>query len=253
MSEPLTRPTRAECKELLERPHSADDSWTLKHLLRAHLAMLDECESLRKDKGRLDWLESQETDLSVGRSNHDDSEIVVSSHTTERYQEWVARTLREAVDAAIKTDEAIDAEGEGESLCGKCAGAQMYIYNDELEDLKEQLRQSQEVSKALQNELDNDRRMHTSSRIYCHVAPNPSDIERNRAKEPDGERLRQELTEWIERNGVVSMMLDTPTHYVEMGIAKLPPRIKPILTLWGSIYQIDDESRAAIALAEQTK
>ncbi len=73
-----------------------------------------------------------------------------------------------------------------------------------------------------------------------HVVPVESDIERNKAIEPEGERLRQELTDWLEKNGIVSICLDTPQHVVRVDIAhKLPSRIKPVLTLWGSIYVRD--------------
>jgi hypothetical protein len=80
------------------------------------------------------------------------------------------------------------------------------------------------------------------SRVSIHVAPDENDIERNKSAEPEGERLRAELTEWLRKNGIVSMMLDTPEHCVEVRIApRLPPRIKPVLTLWGSIYVRDAE------------
>jgi hypothetical protein len=73
----------------------------------------------------------------------------------------------------------------------------------------------------------------------CHIAPNLQDIERNAKEEPLGERLRAELTEWLEKNEIVSVMLDTPEHVVRIDIIKLPPRIKPVLRLWGSIFVRD--------------
>jgi len=74
-----------------------------------------------------------------------------------------------------------------------------------------------------------------------HTPPIEADIERNKATEPEGERLRGELTAWLKKNGIVSIVLDTPEHVVRIDIApKLPPRIKPVLTLWGSIYVKDD-------------
>lgn len=76
--------------------------------------------------------------------------------------------------------------------------------------------------------------------LSCHVAPDEADIERNKKIEPEGERLRAELVEWIKKNGIVSMMLDTPEHVVRMEIIKLPPRIKSVLGIWGSIYVKDE-------------
>ena len=91
----------------------------------------------------------------------------------------------------------------------------------------------------LRAESERVERMRTRSRIYCHIAPDQTDIASNRTKEPEGERLRQELTEWLEKNGVVSMLLDTPNHAVTVDIRKLPRRIKHVLTVWGSLYTID--------------
>lgn len=72
--------------------------------------------------------------------------------------------------------------------------------------------------------------------------PDADSIEANRAVEPEGERLRQELTEWLVKNRIVGIMLDTPSHSVEVRCEPdLPPRIKSVLTLWGSIY-VEDES-----------
>lgn len=77
----------------------------------------------------------------------------------------------------------------------------------------------------------------------CHVAPDQADIERNKLKEPEGERLRAELTEWLQKNDIVSIRLDTPEHMVSIDIApRLPPAIKPVLRIWGSIYVRDRRS-----------
>jgi hypothetical protein len=71
----------------------------------------------------------------------------------------------------------------------------------------------------------------------CHITPDPADIEKNKKAEPHGERLRAELQDWLERNGIVSIMLDTNHHVVRVDIApKLPPEIRPVLGLWGSIF-----------------
>lgn len=78
-----------------------------------------------------------------------------------------------------------------------------------------------------------------------HVPPDEGAIERNRIVEPSGERLRSELTEWLDANMVVSMLLDTRDHLVDIRSAKLPPRIRPVLKLWGSIYVTDNSKPAA--------
>lgn len=91
-------------------------------------------------------------------------------------------------------------------------------------------------------QLTADKAMREKSRIYAHVPPDEAAIGANQAVEPEGERLRQELTDWLTRNSIVGIMLDTPHHYVDIGSAKLPPLIKPILRLWGSIYIEDSDS-----------
>lgn len=73
-----------------------------------------------------------------------------------------------------------------------------------------------------------------------HFMPDEQAIQANKEVEPEGERLRQELTEWLDRNGVVSILLDTPHHSVEIYYRPwLPGKMKQVLTLWGSIYVID--------------
>lgn len=79
------------------------------------------------------------------------------------------------------------------------------------------------------------------SRISIHVPPVKADIDSNREKEPEGEKIRRELIDFIERNKIVSMMLDTDEHCISFDIVKLPPNIKPVLTRWGSIYVRDDD------------
>lgn len=74
------------------------------------------------------------------------------------------------------------------------------------------------------------------SRISIHAAPDKEAIERNKKREPLGEQIRAELIDWINRNGIVTVMLDTDEHCISVDIVKLPPEIKPALTLWGSIY-----------------
>ena len=76
--------------------------------------------------------------------------------------------------------------------------------------------------------------------ILTHLSPNLDDIKRNKVKEPDGERLRSELIEWLDKNKIVTILLDTPNHQVDINIVKLPSYIKPVLTIWGSIFVVDE-------------
>jgi hypothetical protein len=72
-----------------------------------------------------------------------------------------------------------------------------------------------------------------------HVAPEQKDIERNKLVEPEGERIRQELIAFLERNEICGMLLDTPHHHVDIQYCpRLPSEIKPVLNLWGSIYVV---------------
>lgn len=77
------------------------------------------------------------------------------------------------------------------------------------------------------------------SRIAIHVPPDREDCLRNSFVEPEGERLRRELEDWLDRNHIVSLLLDTERHCVDVQIVKLPPRIKPALRVWGSIFVED--------------
>ena len=72
--------------------------------------------------------------------------------------------------------------------------------------------------------------------IACHIAPDQNDIVKNVAKEPEGERIRAELVDFLKRNKIVSVLLDTEEHNVCIDIVKLPPKIKPVLTCWGSVF-----------------
>ena len=74
-----------------------------------------------------------------------------------------------------------------------------------------------------------------------HVVPDRVAIEKNKSIEPEGERLRAELEAWLENNNIVSIMLDTAQHLVQIDSAKLPPRIKNVLRLYGSIYVKDSD------------
>lgn len=72
-----------------------------------------------------------------------------------------------------------------------------------------------------------------------HEAPPEGFSAKNAAREPEGERIRKELIEFLERNKISSICLDTPLHYVDIQSAKLPPRIKNVLSKWGSVYVVD--------------
>lgn len=73
-----------------------------------------------------------------------------------------------------------------------------------------------------------------------HVAPDKDAIAKNAVKEPDGERIRAELEDFLTRNKIISIFLDTEHHLVDIQIDKLPPEMKPVLTLWGSIFIRND-------------
>lgn len=72
-----------------------------------------------------------------------------------------------------------------------------------------------------------------------HQKPDRAAIEQNKIKEPEGERIRAELEDFIRRNHIVGIMLDTDQHTVEIQINRLPPACKSVLTIWGSIYVRD--------------
>jgi hypothetical protein len=90
------------------------------------------------------------------------------------------------------------------------------------------------------------------SRISIHIAPDKDAIANNVAKEPQGERIRAELIDFLVRNKIVSMMLDTDHHVIGIDIVKLPPNIKPVLTHWGSIFVCDDGESEPAAPAQVT-
>lgn len=101
-----------ECEAILNRL----PVWTFNdvdRLARAHIALLAENANLKRDKERLDWLQEHQSELSVGQHNEDDSQIVVSLHSTEKYDEWWGHTLREAIDTAMQGKSAALDSGEG--------------------------------------------------------------------------------------------------------------------------------------------
>ena len=73
-------------------------------------------------------------------------------------------------------------------------------------------------------------------RTDCHIVPDRNGIKANERKEPEGERIRAELEDFLTRNKIVSINLDTEKHCVQIDSVKLPPSIRPVLTCWGSIY-----------------
>lgn len=75
---------------------------------------------------------------------------------------------------------------------------------------------------------------------WTHTPPDEEYIKKNAVREPEGERIRKELIEFLERNKIVGIMLDTATHTVEVNIGKLPPRLKTVLSKYGAIYVVDD-------------
>lgn len=79
-----------------------------------------------------------------------------------------------------------------------------------------------------------------SGMASCHESPDRSYIEKNKEVEPEGERIRAEMEDFIFRNKISGMYLDTDKHTVDIQIAKLPPRIMSVLTKWGSIYVVDE-------------
>lgn len=87
----------------------------------------------------------------------------------------------------------------------------------------------------------------------CHIAPDRNDIEANKRKEAEGERIRAELEDFLTRNDIVGIMLDTEKHVVRVDINKLPPHIKPVLTLWGSIFVVDESGLAALKSSQESK
>jgi hypothetical protein len=92
---------------------------------------------------------------------------------------------------------------------------------------------------------------HVVSRRECHIAPDRDACVANIEKEPEGERIRMELEDFLRRNKIVSIMMDTPEHMVSIDIVKLPPRIKPILRLWGSVF-IKDEPEPDVKVEQRS-
>jgi hypothetical protein len=78
------------------------------------------------------------------------------------------------------------------------------------------------------------------SRTSLHAPPPKADLEENAQFEPEGERIRKELIEFLERNRIASIYLDTEKHVVDIQSAALPPKVKNVLSHWGSVYVVDD-------------
>jgi hypothetical protein len=68
------------------------------------------------------------------------------------------------------------------------------------------------------------------------IAPDEKDVEANKTKEPEGERIRAELIDFLERNKICGILMDTSHHHVSIDWGpRLPSETKGVLTLWGSI------------------
>lgn len=66
------------------------------------------------------------------------------------------------------------------------------------------------------------------------IAPKQKDLEVNKLKEPEGERIRAELIDFLERNKICGILMDTP-HHVQIDYGpNLPSEIKNTLSVWGS-------------------
>lgn len=77
--------------------------------------------------------------------------------------------------------------------------------------------------------------------VGVYSAPDPAVVSENKKQEPVGERLRAELTEWLERNGIVSAIIELEHHAVRIDIDRLPPEIKNVLSCYGSIFIRNEE------------
>lgn len=75
---------------------------------------------------------------------------------------------------------------------------------------------------------------------WPHTPPDEEAISKNAKREPEGERIRRELIEFLERNKIVGILLGTTHHTVEINIDKLPSKLKNVLTKWGAISVVDD-------------
>lgn len=74
-----------------------------------------------------------------------------------------------------------------------------------------------------------------------HIKPPADELISNAMLEPEGERLRSELADWLKRNKIVSVLLSTENHEVEIHVGgTLPPRMKTVLTRYGSIYVVNE-------------
>ncbi len=80
--------------------------------------------------------------------------------------------------------------------------------------------------------------------MYSDWTPPPDEaVELNKVVEPEGERLRAELTEWLKKNKIVSAIIETKEHFITIDIGScLPDQMKSVLTVHGSIYIRDMES-----------
>jgi hypothetical protein len=82
---------------------------------------------------------------------------------------------------------------------------------------------------------------------WPHIAPPTDVIEKNKETEPEGERLRAELADWLRHNQIVGILMDTKDHIVDIQIGRLPPRLKWVLRTWGAIMVVDDADESTLA------
>lgn len=82
---------------------------------------------------------------------------------------------------------------------------------------------------------------------WPHIAPPTDVIEKNKETEPEGERLRAELADWLRHNQIGGILMDTKDHIVDIQIRRLPPRLKWVLSTWGTITVVDDADESTLA------
>lgn len=72
------------------------------------------------------------------------------------------------------------------------------------------------------------------------MAPDMDAVRKNADFEPEGERIRAELHDFLERNKICGMLLDTPHHHVNIQFGpNLPNKVKSVLSKYGGIYVVE--------------
>ena len=68
------------------------------------------------------------------------------------------------------------------------------------------------------------------------IPPDEKDVEANKRVEPEGERIRAELIDFLERNKICGILMDTQHHHISIDWGpNLPSVSKCVLTRWGAI------------------